>query len=280
MNVYISADFEGCTGLVSWGQAGTPSSDHYDWQFARRMMTRDVNSAIRGARAAGADRVVVKDSHNTGKNLLIDDLEDGTELISGSGSGELGMMEGVDQGFDCAMLVGYHGMAGTARGIMEHTISGGVHHYWINGMPAGEIAMSAATAGACGVPLVLISSDNFGCSEAKALIPGIETAVVKQGLGRYMGHLQHPSVTGPVIEAAAEKAVAACGSASPWKPSVPVTVRIEQNRSEEIDVACLLPGWERLDAFTIEAVCDTWELAHVMSRRAMAAAGSGASNNR
>ena len=45
---------------------------HYDYAFARRMMTHDVNAAIRGARAAGATEVVVKDSHNNSKNLLLD----------------------------------------------------------------------------------------------------------------------------------------------------------------------------------------------------------------
>src|SRR4051812_38557678 len=39
VKVYISADIEGITGLVSWSQCGTQSSDHYDYPFARRMMT-------------------------------------------------------------------------------------------------------------------------------------------------------------------------------------------------------------------------------------------------
>ncbi|MFN8852167.1 MAG: M55 family metallopeptidase, partial [Armatimonadota bacterium] len=49
MRVYISADIEGVTGVVSWKQCGSPSGEHYDWAFARRMMTHDVNAAIRGA---------------------------------------------------------------------------------------------------------------------------------------------------------------------------------------------------------------------------------------
>src|SRR5437016_11887453 len=111
MRVYISGDIEGITGIVSWSQCGRPNKDHYDWDFARRMYSHDINAAIRGARAAGATTVVVKDSHNTGKNLLIEDLEPGTELISGYGAGLDGMMEGINSSFDAMMLVGYHAMA-------------------------------------------------------------------------------------------------------------------------------------------------------------------------
>ncbi len=278
MRVYISADIEGVTGVVTWGQAGAPSSTHYDWPHARKMMTHDVNAAIRGARAAGATRIVVKDSHGGGKNLLVSELEPGVELVSGSGSGVLGMMEGVDLGFDCAMLVGYHAMAGTAMGVMEHTISGNVHRYWINGMPAGEIAMSAAAAGVLGVPLVMVSSDQLGCDEAAALMPWVRTAVTKHGLGRYMGRLLHPSETGPLIERTAKEAVANLSGARPWIPENPVTVRIEFNRSEECDVACQLLEWTRVDAYSIECAAPDWPTAHVASRRAMAAAGTGAAN--
>lgn len=280
MKVFISADIEGVTGVVTWGQVGGPRSEHYDWPHARAMMTHDVNAAIRGARAAGATRVVVKDSHGGGKNLLVPDLEDGVELISGSGSGVLGMMEGIDEGFDCAFLVGYHGMAGTLHGIMEHTITGAVHRYWINDVLSGEIAMSVATAGVVGVPVVMVSSDTAGCAEASTVVSGLHTAVVKEGLGRYMGRLLHPSETSTLIEDAAKAAVSTSSSISPWKPNEPVRVKIEFNRSEETDVACQMLGWERLDAYTIEFTADDWPTAHIATRRAMAMGGTGAGSNR
>jgi len=279
MNVFISADIEGITGLVSWAQAGRPGSEHYDWAFARRMMTHDVNAAIRGARAGGASRVLVKDSHGCSRNVLIDELEPGVELISGTSPHPNGMMTGLDESFDCAMLVGYHAMAGTLEGVMEHTITGSVHRFWINGEPAGEIAMSAATAAQFGVPLVFVSSDDKGCSEAQSLIVGVQTAQVKVGMGRYIGRLLHPSETRVLIEDAAREAVSNSGAVQPWNPSVPVTVRIEQNTSDQADVAALLPGWSRIDAYTIEFVGETWELAHRAARRAMANALLGVHGN-
>src|SRR5687768_10694745 len=150
MKVYISADIEGITGLVSWSQCSRPDGSSYDFPFARRMMSHDVNAAIRGARRAGATEVVVKDSHGNSKNLLIEDLEPDVKLISGHGSGIDGMMQGIDESFDAAMLVGYHAMACTTAGIMEHTITGGVHRMKVNGELCGEIGLSAAVAGRYG----------------------------------------------------------------------------------------------------------------------------------
>lgn len=265
MRVYISTDIEGVTGVVSWAQCGRPSSAHYDWQFARQMYTHDVNAAIRGARAAGATEVVVKDSHNSNKNLLISDLEPDTELISGYGAGMNGMMEGIDDRFDAAMLVGYHAMAGTGAGLLEHALAGGLHRFWINGEQAGEIAASAGVAGAYGVPLVFISSDQAGCDEATALIPSIGTYATKVGLGKVMAHLKHPSVTGPGIEAAARGAVANAKAAKPFVYEGPVTMRAEFHTSDLTDMAASLVNVRRVDGYTVEFERPTFLEAHSMA---------------
>ncbi|MGV3617328.1 MAG: M55 family metallopeptidase [Fimbriimonas sp.] len=263
MKVYISADIEGITGLVSWSQCSRPDGLSYDYQFARRMMTHDVNAAIRGVRAAGATEVVVKDSHGNSKNLLIEDLEPGTRLVSGHGAGTDGMMQGVDETFDCALLVGYHAMAGTGGGVMEHTITGGVHRMWVNGVECGEIGLSAGVAGRYGVPLVMVSSDAAGCAEAAELMPGIETAVTKTGIGRYMADLKHPSETGPLIEEAARRAVARRKEIDPHRWDEPATIRVEFNRSEEADMGeKLLSVPTRVNGFTLEGQYGTYQEAH------------------
>jgi D-amino peptidase len=280
LKVFISADIEGCTGVVTWGQAGGPLDSEFDWAYARRMMTHDVNMAIRGAREAGAEEILIKDSHNSSKNLLIDELEPGVELISGEGSGMQGMVTGVASEHACCLLIGYHARAGTARGIMEHTITGAVHRFWINGMEAGEIALSAAACGILGVPVVCVSSDEAGCEEAEALLPGVRTAVTKIGLGRYMGRLKHPSVTGPLIFEAARAGVAGSRTVPAWRPTEPVTVTLEQNRSEEADAIAMLPNWTRMDGYTLELTCGTWEEAHMWVRRAMSIGNMARNHNR
>lgn len=271
MRVYISADIEGCTGVVTWKQCGAPDGTHPDWAFARRMMTHDVNAAIRGARAGGATEIVVKDSHNVSLNLLIDELEPGVELISGSRPGPDGMMEGINDSFDRCFLVGYHGMAGTRDGVMEHTISGRVHRLWVNGVETGEMGLSAFAAGQYGVPLVFASSDDKGCVEAAGLVPGIETAVTKFGMGRFMARLRHPSVVGAEIEEGARRAMRL--DLKPVVCAGVAAVRIEFNRGEEVDQASELAGWGRVGNYVIEQEFRDWESAHVGIRRAISFAG-------
>ena len=61
MKIVISADMEGTTGVVEWIHVQPPdhatpigsSSAEYGW--ARLTMTREVNAAIEGAMAGGAD---------------------------------------------------------------------------------------------------------------------------------------------------------------------------------------------------------------------------------
>ncbi len=280
MNVYISGDIEGITGLVAWSQCGRPKSEHFDFAFARRMYTHDINAAIRGARQAGAGRIVVKDSHGNSKNLLIDELEPGIELVSGYGSRFEGMMVGIDSSFDAAMLIGYHAMAGTLHGVMEHTISGRVHRMSINGKLTGEIGLSTITAGNFGVPLVAISSDRAGCEEAIDLIPQLRGAAVKEGFGRYMSQVKHPSETGQMIEDAAREGAENANSIPPYRIESPYTVRIEFNRTEEADLAVRVPGTSRIDAYTIERTGGDWEDLHrsIWCMISLAEAGAQANN--
>lgn len=276
MHVLISADIEGVTGTVSWRQAGSPTGDHYDWPFARRMMTHDVNAAIRGAREAGATRIVVKDSHGNSKNLLVDELEDGVELISGLGTFPEGMVTGVSSDVACCVLVGYHAMAGTAEGVMEHTITGSVRRLSVNGSEWGEMAMAAATCGSYGVPVVAVTSDDKGTAEAAHMLPGVQTATVKHGMGRYMGRLLHPSVTGPLIQDTVAKAVAGSASVAPFVVHGPLVVELEHNKTEETEAASTVPGWAKTGAHIVRAEFPDWKTALPSVWRAMMSAASSA----
>lgn len=262
MKVFISADIEGVSGLVAWSQCGRPNGQHYDYAWARQRMTADVNAAIRGAKAAGATEVVVRDAHGNSKNLLADQLEPGTRLSSGEGSTTMGMMAGLETDFTCAFLVGYHAMAGTLNGVMEHTISGRIHRLWVNEQEIGEIGISAAVAGCFDIPIVLVTSDLAGCHEAMGLLPGVVTACVKKGTGRYMAECLHPDDAAVLIEMKAREAVEKASSLDAWLPSSPAEVRIEFNRSEEADMAGRLPGVRRVNGYTIEFSGDTWSGAH------------------
>lgn len=262
MKVFISVDIEGCTGVVGFSQCGRPDGQHYDYGFARRMMTHDVNAAIRGAREAGAKDVVIKDGHATCKNLLIDELLPGVHLISGIGGGKDGMMNGLDESFDAAVLIGYHAMAGVAKGMMEHALSGSIHRFWINGQAAGEIAASAAVAGAYNLPLVAVTSDEAGIQEARDILPHAAVYATKSGDARFMGTLKHPSETGKGIQAAVFDGCTRRMDIAPYVVKGPITIRAEFHKVEEADTAAMLEGVCRLDGYTVEFTRATWLDAH------------------
>ena len=64
MRVYVSVDMEGVAGVVHEDQTDPIDPRHAgEYNRMRRLMTAEANAAIEGALAAGAERVVVNDSH-------------------------------------------------------------------------------------------------------------------------------------------------------------------------------------------------------------------------
>lgn len=91
MRVYVSADMEGVTGLVD--AADTQLSGR-DYEHGRVMMTEDVNAAVRGAFAGGADEVVVNDAHGSMRNTQADRVHERAVLVRGVPK-PMGMLEGI-----------------------------------------------------------------------------------------------------------------------------------------------------------------------------------------
>src|SRR5437762_7414654 len=120
MKVYVSADLEGISGVVSGAEADplTP-----EWARTRRLMMGEVNAAIEGALEAGATEILVNDSHSSMKNLILEDLHPAATLLSGSVK-PYSMMAGLDASYEAAFFIGYHARAGPSPAIIDHTFAG------------------------------------------------------------------------------------------------------------------------------------------------------------
>lgn len=246
MKILIADDMEGISGVVDWGHV---DSRNPEYERFRRIMTAEVNAAVAGAFAGGADEVVVSDGHGGAKNIMIEDLDPRARLNSGSPS-PFQMVQGIDKNVDGLIFVGYHARYGTLAGILAHTWSLGVVNCWINDLLVGEIGLNASLAGHFGVPLLMISSDQAGCNEASALVPGVEIVAVKQGSGTFAAECLPPKLTHPLIRETAERAVKNLkgGKApAPLSTSKPVTLKIEFNNALQTDRASVVLGVERLD---------------------------------
>lgn len=236
---------EGITGVVHWDQV---SPNHAEYPRFRRLMTADVNAAIRGAFEGGATEVVVSDGHAYGRNILIEELDPRARLNSGTPS-PLSMVQGVDQGVNGVIFIGYHARIGQAYAILEHTWSDErVANVWINGELFGEIGLNAAVSGHFSVPVIMISGDQTACAEATALLGQVETAIVKQASSRMAAELLPPQVAQQKIQAAASQAARRLAKGQAPKPlrvPDPITLAVEFVQSEMADKAALLPGARR-----------------------------------
>jgi D-amino peptidase len=243
----ISADMEGIAGVVTGNHT---SSTHEEYKRFRKLMTAEVNAAIEGALAGGADQIVVNDSHGGMTNILIEEMNPAAELISGSPK-PFGMMQGIGPDVDVVFFVGYHAASGTGAAILEHTWSGSVVQVRLNDQMVGETGLNAALAGAYGAPVVLVAGDKAVTEEARALLGEIETVAVKEGVTRTAAQCLHPQVAQERIRQAAERALQLKVARVPLALSVPITLHIVFQRAAHADMAELVPGSQRVDGRTV-----------------------------
>ncbi len=253
MRVYISVDMEGVAGVVHEDQTDPVDPRHAgEYNRFRRLMTAEANAAIEGALAAGAERVLVNDSHWLMMNLLAEELHPAAELLSG-GPKARSMVEGVELGFDAALFVGYHARAGVGNAIIDHTYTSRVHEARLNGRPVGELAINAALAGTFDVPVALVSGDQALAAEARDLLgPGVETVIVKHAVGRFAARSVSPATAGGLIRAGV---IAALGRPhAPFRLAAPVRLEVDFALTQMADMAELVPGSARTAGRTVEFV--------------------------
>ena len=255
--VFISIDMEGISSIVSWPEVDRNNSEY---AHTRKIMASDLNAAIEGALEAGAKEIVVSDAHGGMRNLRPEEVHEAAQLIRGSPKPN-SMMEGIKEGFDAAMYVGYHSMKGTENGICAHTISGSVvQAIWINGRMTGEFGMNSALAGHYGVPSVYLAGDYAATVEAEAFVPGITTAAVKWALGRYSAKCLHPNVAAKLIKKMAKEALTK-EFPVPRVVDSPVEVKVKLATSTQADVSSLIPSLERVDGTTMKGIYDDYQTA-------------------
>ncbi|MBM7703239.1 M55 family metallopeptidase [Metabacillus iocasae] len=237
MNLYMSVDMEGITGLVDHTQV---DSSKHNYERSRAIMTGEANAVIQAAFDYGCSEVLVNDSHSQMNNLLIENLHPDTTLISG-GAKPYSMVEGLDETCSAAIFVGYHARA-SMKGVMSHSMIFGVRHMYINDVVVGELGFNAYVAGYYGVPVIMVAGDDQAALEAESLIPNVTTAVVKETISRSVAKSLTPAKSAELLR---EKTVVALQNKEHVKPLVPPdhpTLRIEFANYGQAEWASLMPG--------------------------------------
>jgi len=247
VKLFIAIDLEGISGVVS--EADT-EREGAAAQRARAHMRADLDAVLSGCEAAGAGEVVVCDAHDHGRNLDAGDLPGFATLVSGSPT-PLSMLEGLAPDCDGALFVGYHARAGTAGAVLEHTWNYKVFSAAVGDLEIGEFGVGALLAGEFGVPAVYLSGDDKAAREARALVPGIATTVVKTGVRREAAALYPTGEARARMRADVEAALRAEAWPAPlaWNGE---PLRLTFTRVPFCDQAEKCPGTTRIDGRTLE----------------------------
>ncbi|KPL60130.1 M55 family metallopeptidase [Rossellomorea vietnamensis] len=236
MNVYVSVDMEGITGLVDHTHV---SSDKHNYERGRIIMTEEANAVVTAAFDSGCKEVLVNDSHSQMNNLLIEKLHPETKLISG-GVKPYSMVEGLDDTFDGAFFVGYHARA-SMKGVLSHSMIFGVRNMFINDVAVGELGFNAYVAGYYGVPVLMVAGDDQAAQEAEALIPNVITAVVKDTISRSVAKSLTPEKSKQLLKKKTEEAIHN-KNVQPLTPPKHPSLRIEFANYGQAEWASLMPG--------------------------------------
>lgn len=250
MRVYISVDMEGIAGIVHEDQTN-PVDPRCATEYARgrKLMTEEANAAIEGALAAGADSILVNDSHWDMRNLLAEDLHPAAELLSG-GPKRLSMLEGIEAGFEAALFIGYHAKAGTAKALLDHTMTDIVRDARLNGRSMGELGLNAALAGSFGVPIALVSGDRATAEEARDVLgPDVGVVIVKDAVSRHAARSVAPEVARKRIKEGATESLRR--KHRPFVVPGPYTLEVDFTFTYQADYAELVPGSDRRGPVTV-----------------------------
>jgi len=242
-SVFVITDGEGVAGICRQEQTEPTDPE------LKQLLTGEVNAAVDGFLAGGADEVVVWDGHDGSRTLSATTIHPRAKLAIGY----IGPLLTLDRGYAAVAFVGQHSKAGTGAAIMAHSYDSlGIQNMLLNGKPVGEIEVRAAMAGHFGTPVIFLSGDRAAVKELHDIVPDAVTAEVKEGLARYSCISLSAAAARDLIRQRAEEAARKIGSIRPYRIDGPVTLQIEYTTRNSLTVgAGALPGRESVDDRTI-----------------------------
>lgn len=252
MKFFISADLEGTNGVVSPGEI-IPGELGYE--AARILMTEEVNAAVRGLFDAGADEVLVCDSHEVAQNIRVDLLDERAFLLRGDCRPD-SMVHSIDSSYDGLLLLGHHAMFGTQNAVLDHTYDQYlIREMKVNDTAYGEVGINALYAAEQGVPFIMASGDDALEKEAQAFCAEVEIAVVKYAQGRYSAKCLPRKAGLDLIYDKAKKAAENAKNVACAKIPEEITMEITFQQTVMADGAERVKGIVRKGPMTVAYKC-------------------------
>lgn len=253
MKIWMMTDLEGTAGVVDFESQVFATGKYYE--EAKSLLTHEVNAGVEGALSAGATDILVIDGHGTG-GINYKELHPAGRVFLGRPVSPCWLL---DDTFSAAFLIAHHAMAGIETGNLNHTYSSRtVANMWLNGEKIGEIGMLIILAGCFNVPVVLITGDRAACEEARTYVPGIEMAIVKEGINRTAAICLSKEAARELIKEKAKKALERIDEIKPYKIDGPFELVTEYVSSVTAWAVSQEWGVEKIDSKTIKIKADNF----------------------
>ncbi|MFV0557458.1 MAG: M55 family metallopeptidase [Enterococcus sp.] len=248
MKVFVSADLEGVAGISQWSETETGPW----YEYFCEQLSREVAAACEGAIAAGATEIYVKDGHHHALNIRPDMLPKAAVLNRGWSGDGLGMMSGVQDDVDVAVMIGYHAASFSPASPLAHTSERYIRQFTINDERASEFTINRYTAAYYGVPVAFVSGDQGICDQVKTLDQAVTTYATLVGRGGSTTSV-HPVVACEQIFARVKSALTQVRYQVARIPEV-LDVKITYQKQNRARQAALFPGAKLIDPYTVQFV--------------------------
>jgi D-amino peptidase len=177
--IWMYADMEGINNITKWEEVNPAGADY---KKGSKLMTQEVNSVIKGLYKAGADNVFINDLHWFYDNLILDKLDKRATYCYGRNL-NIDVFELKE--LDAVVIVGMHAKAHTKNAVLPHSwyLPSYIYSLKFGGKFIGEVDMIKLLADEKGIPLIFISGDKAGCTEAEGLNKNVFSAITKEKIG-------------------------------------------------------------------------------------------------
>jgi D-amino peptidase len=253
---------EGTAGVNGWPET---QPGHFLYPRAQHLMIGEVNAAVAGLVAAGADEILVNDSHDGMRNLSPEEVHPAADVILGLPK-RYSMVEAA-AGHDLAVCTGYHAAAGMP-GTLAHTMTGHLVEVRLNGRSTSETFWNAALLGQWGVPIGMVTGDDVLGAHIADILPWATFVTVKRAISLTAARSLSPERARAAIRAGAEEAVrrAEAGALSLFEVPAPYRLEIMFTEQERASRALVCPRSQAVDAYTVAYECGDFEEAYLAMR--------------
>ena len=252
--IFISSDIEGTCGIASWDETEKGKGDYGPFSL---QMSKEVAAACQGALAGGAEEILVKDAHDSARNIHPELLPMEAKLFRGWGSQPFSMMAGISEEYDGVFFTGYHSAAYMNGNPLSHTMNLRNNYVKINGVYAAELMINSLTAAMYHVPVRMVTGDQMLLEWMHSVCPGTLTVPVNEGVGNGCIAI-HPELAVKRIRETAEKAMELkkedCMFPMPKHFTVEVNYKEHQNARRN----SFYPGATQKDAKTVVFEADDY----------------------